>query len=425
VLIRLFLTVLCWALSAGVAFAQLEIEIIGGGANQIPIGVYPFANESALSTIVSSIVAADLQRSGRFKMLETGNPTPLPSDANQINFADWRARSADAVAIGGVSTVSDGRYEIWFRLFDVTKQAQLAGVAFTAAPSQLRATAHRIADAIYEKLTGDRGVFSTRIAYVVKQGKRFELQVADADGFGPIAVLISNEPVLSPVWSPDGTRIAYVSLQNKKPVIYVQRLDANRQMTLANFRGSNSAPAWAPDGRQLAVVLTREGGSQLYLIGADGSNVRRLSHSDGIDTEPTFTPDGQTIYFTSDRGGSPQIYRMPAAGGDAQRITFEGSYNVSPRISPDGKTLVYVARNDDGQFHVTAMDLESRQTQVLTSTTLDESPSFAPNGKLIMYATELNGRGTLAAVSTDGRVKQRLTLPVADVREPAWGPFPN
>jgi TolB protein len=240
-----------------------------------------------------------------------------------------------------------------------------------------------------------------------------------------VAVLISNEPILSPVWSPDGTRIAYVSLQNKKPVVYIQRVDGNRQTTLANFRGSNSAPAWSPDGRQLAVVLTRDGGSQIYLINADGSGVRRLTNSDAIDTEPTFSPDGQWIYFTSDRGGTPQIYRMPANGGDAQRLTFEGTYNVSPRVSPDGKTLVYVARNEDGQFHVTAYDLSTRQTQVLTTTTLDESPSFAPNGKLVLYATEVGGKGTLAAVSIDGRVKQRLTIPVADVREPAWSPFTN
>lgn len=422
---RFILTALCWALSAGIASAQLEIEIVGGGANQVPIGVYPFANESGLSTIVSTIVRADLQRSGRFRLMETGNPVPLPADANQINFGDWRSRAADAVAIGGVSPAANGRYEVWFRLFDVTKQEQLAGVAFTATAAQLRTTAHRIADTIYEKMTGDRGVFSTRIAYVVKHGNRYELQVADADGYGAVAVLISNEPILSPVWSPDGTRIAYVSMQNKKPVVYIQRLDANRQVTLANFRGSNSAPAWTPDGRQLAVVLTRDGGSQIYMINADGSGVRRITNSDAIDTEPTFSPDGQSIYFTSDRGGSPQIYRMPAAGGDAQRLTFEGSYNVSPRISPDGKTLIYVARNDDGQFHVTAMDLAARQTQVLTSTTLDESPSFAPNGKIVLYATEIGGRGTLAAVSIDGRVSQRLTIPASDVREPAWGPFVN
>jgi TolB protein len=425
VLKRLILTALCVTVCACPALAQLEIEIVGGGAHQIPIAIYPFANEASLPTVTSTIVTADLQRSGRFHLLETGNPNPLPADMSQVNFSDWRGRQADAVAIGGVTQAGTGRFEVWFRLFDVIKQEQIAGIAFTASAPQLRATAHRIADAIYEKLTGDRGVFSTRIAYVVKHGNRFELQVSDADGFGATAVLISNEPVLSPVWSPDGSRIAYVSLQNKKPVVYIQRLDANRQMTLANFRGSNSAPAWTPDGQRLAVVLTRDGGSQLYMINADGSGVRRLTNSDAIDTEPTFSGDGQWLYFTSDRGGTPQIYRMPAAGGDAQRLTFDGSYNVSPRVSPDGKTLIYVARNDDGQFHVTAMDLGSRQTQALTDTTLDESPSFAPNGKLILYATEVNGRGTLAAVSIDGSVRQRLSIPASDVREPAWGPYVN
>jgi TolB protein len=407
----------------GAAVAQLEIEIRGAGANQLPIGVYPFAGEAGLPTAISPVVAADLQRSGRFRLVDTGNPSPLPVDGSGLNFADWRTRGADALVVGSAGAQSADRYQVRFRLFDVTRQEQIAGLQLDPRAAQLRTAAHRIADEIYLKLTGDRGVFSTRIAYVVKQGRRFELQVADADGFGAVPVLISNEPILSPVWSPDGTRLAYVSMQNKKPVVYVQRLDVTRQQVLANFRGSNSAPAWAPDGQHLAVVLTRDGGSHLYAINADGSNLRRLTYSDAIETEPAYSADGQWIYFTSDRGGSPQIYRMPAAGGDAQRVTFEGSYNVSPRPSPDGNILVYVARDSGGRFHVTALDLASRQTQTLTDTTLDESPSFAPNGKMLLYATEIAGRGTLAAVSVDGRIRQRLSLQAADVREPAWGPF--
>ncbi|MFH1044645.1 MAG: Tol-Pal system beta propeller repeat protein TolB [Pseudomonadota bacterium] len=409
-------------LLAGSARAQLSIEITGGGANQIPIGVLRFAGEEALPQKISDIVEADLQRSGRFRMLFAGSVEPLPSEVAQVNFGDWKNRNADALVIGSVVRLADGRFEARFRLLDVPKQAQIGGVAFTLSAQQARATAHRIADAVYEKLTGDRGVFSTRIAYVVKQGSRYELQIADADGVGAQTALASREPIISAAWSPDGTRLAYVSFENKKPVVYVHSLVSGKRHAVANFKGSNSAPAWSSDGKQLAVVLSKDGGSQIYLIGADGSNVRRLTNSGSIDTEPFFAPDGQSIYFTSDRGGSPQIYRMSASGGEVARVTFDGSYNVSPRVSGDGRTLAYIAR-DGGRFQLKSLDLASRQGQVLTDGQHDESPSFAPNGKMILYATQTNNRGSLAAVSSDGRVKQHLSVQAADVREPAWGPF--
>ena len=406
------------------AQAQLSIEITGGGANQIPIGVLRFAGEQVLPQSISNIVEADLQRSGRFRMLFAGNVEPLPTEMAQVNFADWKNRSADALVIGSVARLADGRFEARFRLFDVPKQTQIGGVAFTMSAQQVRTTAHRIADLIYEKLTGDRGVFSTRIAYVVKQGSRFELQIADADGVGAQTALASREPIMSPAWSPDGTRLAYVSFENKKPVVYVHSLVSGQRQAVANFKGSNSAPAWSADGRQLAVVLSKDGGSQIYLIGADGSNPRRITNTSSIDTEPYFSPDGQSIYFTSDRGGSPRIYRMSAAGGEATRVTFDGNYNVSPRVSGDGKTLVYIAR-EGSRFQLKSFDLASRQTQGLTDGQHDESPSFAPNGKMILYATQISSRGSLAAVSIDGRVKQRLSVQAADVREPAWGPYFN
>lgn len=410
------------ALLASGAQAQLSIEITGGGANQIPIGVLRFAGEQVLSQNISDIVEADLQRSGRFRMLFAGNVDPLPTEAAQVNFADWRSRSADALVIGSVARLADGRFEARFRLFDIPKQAQIGGAAFTLNANQVRATAHRIADMIYEKLTGDRGVFSTRIAYVMKQGTRYELQIADADGAGAQTALASREPIMSPAWAPDGMRLAYVSFENKKPVVYVHSLVSGRRQVVANFKGSNSAPAWSADGGQLAVVLSKDGGSQIYLIGADGSNARRLTNSGAIDTEPFFSPDGQSIYFTSDRGGSPQIYRMGVSGGEVTRVTFDGSYNVSPRVSGDGKTLIYIAR-EGGRFQLKSLDLASRQGQTLTEGQGDESPSFAPNGKMILYATHIGERGSLAAVSSDGRVKQRLSVQAADVREPAWGPF--
>ncbi len=410
-------------LLTGAAQAQLTIEIIGGGANQIPIAVLPFAGESALPHSITEIVEQDLSRSGRFRAIFVGGVSPLPTDIAQVDFPEWKSRLADALLIGEAKRLSEGRFEVRFRLLDVLKQSQIGGIAFTLTAAQVRLTAHKIADFVYEKLTGERGVFSTRIAYIVKQGPRYELRVADADGQNAQSILISPEPIMSPAWSPDGTRMAYVSFQNKKPILFVQSLSANKQPApVANYRGSNSAPAWTPDGRQLAAVLTKDGGSQIYLMNADGANLRRITFSGGIDTEPFFTPDGQSIYFTSDRGGSPQIYRMPVSGGEPVRISFEGDYNVSPRVSPDGKTLAYISRVS-GRFQLMAMDLESKQVQTLTDGQRDESPSFAPNGRIILYATDVDNRGVLAAVSSDGRFKQRLGIQAADVREPSWGPF--
>ena len=418
---------------AQVAHAQLRIDISGGGANQIPIAILQMKGEERLtqSQSVSRVVAADLERSGLFKLIDAGGITPVPGDPSELQFPTWRTRGADAVVVGSVTPLADGRSDIRFRLMDVNRalkrldEGQLTGYAFQVTSTQLRATAHRIADLIYEKLTGDPGVFSTRIAYVVKRGPTsFELQVADADGFNPTTVLRSAEPIISPRWSPDGNRIAYVSFRAKKPIVYVADLARQREHVVANFKGSNSAPAWSPDGNRLAVVLTKDGPSQIYTISPEGGDATRLSRSSGIDTEPNYSPDGRTLIFTSDRGGSPQIYRMSASGGQAERMTFEGSYNVSPRYAPDGKSFAFVQRGS-GKFNIAVQDFASRQVQTLTDNRLDESPSFAPNGRLILYATEVRGRGILASVSSDGRVKQRYTVDAGDVREPAWGPLLN
>jgi TolB protein len=420
-ILRCLLLVLC-VLATGMARAQLTIEIVGGGATTIPVAIVPFAGEGAYPLSVTQIVGNDLARSGLFKLIDAGGVVPRPARAEEVRYGDWTSRGADAVVVGSMTPMPDGRIEVRFFLLDVVKQSLLAGFTYAVAPTQIRATAHRIADVIYAKLTGDVGVFSTRIAYIAKQGTRYELFVAEADGFNPQSIVTSNEPLLSPVWSPDGTRIAYVSLENKKPVVYVQSLASGTRQVVANFRGSNSAPAWSPDSSKLAVTLSKDGASQLYLINADGSGVQRLTSSAGIDTEANFAPDGRSILFTSDRGGSPQIYRLALASGAVERMTYEGSYNVSPRHLPDNKGFVFV-RRDGNRFNIALQDFATRQVQVLTQGTLDESPSVAPNGKLIIYASEIGGRGILAAVSSDGRVKQRLTAAASDVREPAWGPL--
>ena len=402
------------------AHAELAIEITGAGANRIPVAIADFGGESGAARAVTSVVRGDLERSGLFKLIDA-NGVAMTEDTSPA-FGDWKSRGADALSAGSVSPVG-GRQEARFRLYDVNKQSTLAGAAFVTSTPTLRMAGHRIADVIYEKLTGEPGVFSTRIAYVVrKSAQRYELHIADADGQNAQTALISREPIISPSWSPDGGRLAYVSFENKKPVIYVHSLASGQRSAVANFKGSNSAPAWSPDGRKLAVVLSKDGGSQIFTVNADGSGVQRLTTTSGISTEPFFAPDGQSIFFTSDRGGSPQIYRTSINGGDAQRITFEGSYNVSPRISPDGKSLAFISRRDGG-FRLAVMDLASRQVQVLTDSYKDESPSFAPNSRMILIATEIGGRGMLSAVSTDGRIKQRLSIQAGDVREPAWGPF--
>lgn len=410
-----------------VAHAALEIEISGGAASQIPIAIVPFGKSADANTKaeIGEIIAADLHRSGLFRILETRGMANLPTSPSQIKYSEWTALQAQAVTVGNVEALPGGRLKVSFHLMDALKQTQLAGADYQIAPTQVRTTAHKIADVIYQKLTGQSGIFASRIAYIKKAGKRYALQVADADGFNPQTVVSSNEPIISPAWSPDGTKLAYVSFEKKKPIVFVQSLTSGQREILANFKGNNSAPAWSPDGSKLAIVLTYGANSQIYLIGAGGGDVKQLTKSNSIDTEPAFSPDGNWIYFSSDRGGRPQIYKVAVDGGSPTRVTFEGAYNVSPRFSPDGKSLTYI-RNDGGRFRVAIHDLASGQVQLLSEGSQDESPSFAPNGRVILYATKVGGRGALAAVSSDGKVRQRLNESSGgDIREPAWGPLAN
>ena len=402
------------------AHAAMTIEIIGGAASKLPVAIAPFNGAGQTYRLITDVVAADLARTGELSLVDVTDLNPPLTDPADPRFSIARKRGAEAVVLGQVTTLANGQIQVNFRLMDAVKQTQLAGYSYTTTPNQLRVVAHKIADVVYEKLIGVPGIFSTHIAYVIKQGKHYELQVADADGQGVQTVLKSNEPLISPAWSPDGSKLAYVSFENKKPVIYVQNMLTGARRVLANFKGSNSAPAWSPDGSKIALVLTRDNGSQLYIMNADGSGLKRLTFGGGIDTEPDWSPDGRSLLFTSDRGGSPQIYQIPVSGGSARRMTFDGNYNVSPNWSPDGKRFAFVQRSE-GRFRIAVMDIASGQVQVLTDTNLDESPSFAANGKMIVYATEINGRGVLAAVSSDGKTQVRLSDRAGDMREPAWG----
>ena len=398
--------------------AALDIEITGAGEHQIPISIVPFAGEEKLTQQISAVIANDLKRSGLFRLVEPG--AKAPHEIRDVVYADWAA--ADALTIGSATVLSDGRVEVKFRLLDTHKQSQMLGQSVASKGDQVRAIAHRIADMIYEKFTGDAGVFSTRITYINREGKVNRLVVADSDGYGEQSVLTLKEPIMSPSWSPDGSHLAYVTFEQGRAVIYVQSLFTRQRFVLAAFPGSNSAPAWAPDGKQLAIVLTRDGTSAIYLVHPDGSGLRRITFSDAIDTEPSFSPDGSFLIFASDRGGSVQIYRMPADGGYAERITFEGSNNFSPRYNPDGNGFVFM-HSTGGQFYIATQDFQTRQMQVLTDVGWEKKPSFAPNGKLVLFATESLGRGILATVSSDGRVKQKMIPQQGDIREPMWGPF--
>ena len=402
------------------ALAQFRVEVTGVGLTQLPIAIAPFRGEAQSPQRISAIVQADLERSGQFRSVDTAGVAL--DETSRPDMTQWRQKSADSLLTGSITRLPDGRYDIRFRLWDVVRGQDLGGQSYAVSQGDLRLVAHRIADFIYEKLTGERGVFSTRIAYVTKAGGRYSLWVADADGENAQAALSSPEPIISPAWAPNGVQLAYVSFESRKPVVYVHDVATGRRRLLANFRGSNSAPAWAPNGRSLAVTLSRDGGSQLYIIDANGGEPRRLMQSGAIDTEPVFSSDGRTIYFVSDRGGAPQIYKVSASGGGAERVTFTGSYNISPTVSPDGRWLAYVSRVG-GAFKLHVMDLSSGAVNAIADTTADESPSFAPNGRLIVYSTQQQGREALMTTTLDGKIKARLAGQGGDIREPDWGPF--
>ncbi|MCL4740345.1 MAG: Tol-Pal system protein TolB [Burkholderiaceae bacterium] len=408
------------ALAARPALAQFRVEISGIGATQIPVAVALFRDEGAAPVRVSDVVRADLLRSGLFRLVDVADAL---DERSLPNLADWRTRGVDALVAGSVQPLADGRHDVRFKLWDVVRGEELVGQRQTVAAADLRLAAHRVADEIHQNLTGERGIFATRLAYVTQQGPRYQLLVTDADGEGAQVALASPDPIISPAWSPDGKSLAYVSFESQKAVVWVQEVASGRRRVLADFRGSNSAPAWSPDGLTIALALSRDGLTQLFAMPAAGGTPQRLTTSRAIDTEPVYTADGRSLYFVSDRGGGPQIYRMPASGGAAERVSFDGDYNISPSISPDGRTLGYVSRDRGGSFRLMTLELASGTVRTLTTSRDDESPSFAPNGRLLVYATRIEGRDVLMTTTLDGRIKTRLLTSGAEVREPAWGPF--
>lgn len=402
------------------AWAQFRVEVSGVGLTQLPIAIAAFRGDAQSPQKIAAIVQADLERSGQFRAVDaSGNAL---DESSRPDLSVWRQRAADSLLTGSVTRLADGRYDVRCRLWDVVRGQDLGGQSYVVPQADLRLSAHRIADFVYEKLTGEKGIFSTRIAYVTKAGTRYNLWVADSDGEGAQSALASSEPIISPAWSPNGSQLAYVSFESRKPVIYAHDVATGKRRLLANFRGSNSAPTWSPDGSQLVATLSRDGGSQLYAISAAGGEPRRLTQSASIDTEPAFSADGRFIYFVSDRGGSPQIYRMGASGGNVERVTFTGSYNISPALSPDGRWLAYISRLG-GAFKLHVMELGKGNAVAITDTSSDESPSFSPNSRLIVYATQQQGREALLTTTLDGKIKARLTGSSGDIREPDWGPF--
>ena len=409
---------------------SLNVDIVGGVKTATPIAVVPFAQDGGmpLPTDIADVMRNDFNRSGKFRALAKSEIVELPAKGSDIHFATWRLLKQDYITVGHISDAGSGLVKVDYELWDVNKQQNLLSQSMTAPVADLRGVAHQIADQVYEKITGVRGAFWTRIAYITAVGlgnhTTYSLIVADSDGYNPQVVARSRESLLSPAWSPDGKKIAYVSFESGNSNIYVQDITTGaRQLVEAHRKGINGAPAWSPDGTKLAVSLSYVGNPEIFVLDLATHKETRLTNNLSIDTEPKWSPDGQTIYFTSDRSGRPQIYKMPATGGTPERVTFQGQYNAEANISYDGKQIAMVQGNGN-VYRIAVMDNSlGGQVRFLSPGPLDESPSFAPNASMLLYAATEGPRGVLYAVSADGMVRQRLVLADGDVREPAWGPF--
>ncbi len=428
-MMRFFSVLGLWAVITA-AWAEITIEITQGADEPVPLAVVPFgwSGNQALPHDVAGVVSNNLRHSGLFSLMPRESMLSFPSRSEQVFFRDWRIGGMEYLLVGNIQPVGEaGEVNVSFELFNVVNEKRLLGESIRGTRDQLRSVAHYISDKVYEQLTGIRGAFSTRIVYVTALQspggeRRYRLEMADADGANPRVLLESLEPILSPAWSFDGKKLAYVSFESGRPAVYIQEITSGRRDKLQNFQGLNGAPAWSPDGNQLAMTLSKDGNPEIYIIDLRSRQLRRLTNHYGIDTEPTWSPDGKSILFTSNRGGMPQIYSIELSSGWIERLTFEGDYNARGRLTQDGRHLVMVHRNG-GNFHIAVQDLKTGRVDVLTRTQLDESPSIAPNGSMVIYATQEGVRGVLGAVSIDGRVKFRLPSRQGDVREPAWSPY--
>ena len=429
---RIIIAVFVAVFLTNAAHAVIKIRITKSTEAKVPIAIVPFGWQhggQSLPVDVAAIVADDLARSGLFEPVPFESLPSKPARHDEIDFKDWRLLGTGSLVIGNVTPALDGGYVVEFQLYDVLRSKQVAGFQLTAGEQAMRRVAHRIADRIYKQLTGVRGAFDTRVAYVTEvagaDGKaRYALAVADVDGHNEHVILDSAQPVMSPSWSPDGKKLAYVSFESDQPRIFIQEIATGDREGITSFPGINGAPAFSPDGRHLAMTLSKDGNPEIYVMDLQAGRFRRITRNAAIDTEPSWSPDGRSLAFTSDRGGKPQIYRVVVEGGRPERLTFEGSYNARPVYSPDGAKLALVHR-DDGRYRIGLLDLENGALQVLTDSELDESPSFAPNGRMILYATSDGAGSVLAAVSQDGRMHQQLAVQTGGVREPAWSPFRN
>ena len=426
-LIRQFSILLIALFIASNAHSELVIRVTEGNDKPTVIAMSPFdLNGLKINENIADIVESDLRRSGLFKLIPQEDMLAFPSSPNDVYYRDWRLLGTEYLVVGSLSVLTDGRYELEFSLLSINSQKIQFTHKVRSSASKIRDLANSVSDKIYQSITGIRGAFSTRLAYVsvIREGDDFtyRLQVADADGARESLMLESKQPIMSPNWSPDGKELAYVSFETGRPAIFKQNLATATREQLTNFKGLNGAPSWSPDGKTLALVLSKDGNPELYSLELDSGKLTRLTRHFAIDTEPAWMPDGKHILFTSDRGGTPQIYKLKLADRSVERITFQGNYNARASIAPDGRTMAMVHRSSK-VFHIAALDLKTRRLIELTETTLDESPSVAPNGAMLMYATKYKDRGILAAVSVDAGVKYNLPAKLGDVREPAWSPF--
>lgn len=423
--IRVLLLGLISAITGYAYAAGLTIEITKGSQSAVPIAIVPFGQQGSIGNVkLSDVIDSDLSGSGFFKILPEEEMLTKPSEPEKVNFKDWQALGQDYVVVGQI--VGNGpSFNIQFHLFNVHNGQLLMGYRLTAGANELRRAAHHISDLIYEQLTGRKGAFNTRIAYVTSanrgNGKQYMLQVADADGYNPRTIAESPEPIMAPAWSPDGGKIAYVSFHTKRSEIFVQTLATGQRESVSSFPGINGAPAFSPDGSRLAITLSKDGSPDVYVLNLANRGLTRLTSGLSIDTEPSWSPDGSTIVFTSDQGGKPQLYTIASSGGKATRLTFQGDYNARGRFSADGRNLAMVT-GSGGSYRIAVMDMASRTVNVLSEGNLDESPSFAPNGSMVLFAANKGGRSVLSVASTDGAMQQKLAFESGLVREPAWAP---